>query len=129
MAIKKQLTVCLDNKPGSLAKLCSALSKAKINIKAISVADHVDTGVIRIVTDSSAKASAAIKKLGYPVLTRDVLVVELSHDPGTLAEAARKLAKEGINIDFVYGSTHKDCDKPSIVFSVSDVKKAADLLS
>ena len=75
MAVKKQHTVCMDNKPGSLAKLCRALGKAKVNITAISVADHVDTGVIRIVTDSAAKASAVIKKLGYPVIARDVVVV------------------------------------------------------
>ena len=128
MAIKKQLTVCMGNKPGSLAKLCRTLGKAKINITAISVADHKDAGVIRIVTDTAAKASSAIKKLGYPVVMSDVVVVELPHEPGTLAEAAGKLAKEGINIEFVYGTAHKGCETPTIVFAVNDVKKAADIL-
>ena len=128
MAIKRQITVCLDNKPGALAKLCNALGRKKINILAISVADHIDAGVIRIVTDSTGQAVAVIKKMGYPVVTRDVIVVELCNEPGALAEVAGKLAQAGINIEFVYGSAHKGCDMPTIIFAVSDVKKANHIL-
>ncbi len=128
MAIKKQLTIYLENKPGQLAKLCKVMGDDKINIIAISVVDTADTGAVRLIVDNIAKASKALKKLGLLIHIRDVLTVTFPNKPGILAEAAGKLAKAGVNIDYAYGSTHKNSKEAMCVFSVSDLKKAEKIL-
>ena len=128
MAIKKQLTIYLENKPGQLAKACKALGKDKVNILAISVVDTVDTGAVRIVVDNFTKARKALGKLGLVVHGRDVVTATLPHKPGVLGKVAEKLAKAGINIDYAYGSTHKDSKEAVCVFAVSNPKKAEEVL-
>ena len=108
MAINKQVTIYLENKPGQLAKLCKAIGKGKINIVAISVVDTVDTGAVRLIVDDISKAKKAFKKLGLLIHIRDVLTANFPNKPGVLAEVAAKLAKSRVNIDYAYGSTHKN---------------------
>ncbi len=128
MAIKKQLTIYLENKPGQLAKLCKVMGSGKINIIAISVVDTVDTGAVRIVVDNFEKAKKSLNKLGLLIHSRDVLTVTFPNKPGVLAEVAGRLAKAGVNIDYAYGSTHKNSKEAMCVFSVSDPKKAEKIL-
>lgn len=128
MAIHKQLTVYLENKPGQLAKLCKAIANNKVNIMAISVVDTADTGAVRIVVDNLPKANAALKKLGLLIHLRDVLTINCPNKPGILAQIAGKLARSGVNIDYAYGSAGKNSKEAMCVFSVSDPKKADKLL-
>lgn len=128
MSINKQLTIYLENKPGQLAKLCKIMGSRKINILAISVVDTVDTGTVRIIVDNFEKAKEALNKLGLLIHTRDVITVTFPNKPGVLAEAAGRLAKAGVNIDYAYGSTHKNSKEAICVFSVSDPKKAEKIL-
>ena len=99
-----QLSVTMENKPGQLAKIGAALARAKVNIEAISVVDSAEVGVVRLVTSSSAKAAAALKKAGMNVVQQPVLVVKLPNKPGALGEAGMRLAAAKLNVDFVYGS-------------------------
>ncbi len=125
MARGTQLSVTMENKPGQLAKLGTALARAKVNIEAISVLDSSDVGVIRLVTSSNAKARAALKRAGMSAVQQPVLIVKLPNQPGALGAAARKLAAAKVNIEFVYGSA-AGAGKPStIVIGVSDIARAA----
>lgn len=127
--VKKQFTVCLENKPGQLARLCKALARAKVNILAISVVDSVDSGLVRFVAESAAAARKALAKAKINATTRDVLVVTLANEPGGLAEAAGRLAAAGVNIDYVYASTMRQCEEALCVFAVDDNDKAAKVLA
>ncbi len=129
MAISKQLTVYLENKPGQLAKLCKAIATDKINILAISVVDTADTGAVRLVVDNVVKASKSLKKLNLLVHIREVLIATCHNKLGVLEKIASKLAKAGINIDYAYGSTNKNSKEAMCVFSVSDPKKADKILN
>ncbi len=128
MAIHKQLTVYLENKPGQLSKLCKAIASKKVNILAISVVDTADTGAIRIVVNNVAKVTAALKKLGLLIHIRDVLAINCQNKPGILAEVTGKLSKANINIDYAYGSVHENAKEAMCIFSVPDPKKAEKIL-
>jgi hypothetical protein len=119
-----QLTVCLENKPGQLAKMTGALKRAKVNILAGSVADSTDTGVIRLVTDNPAKAKATLTRAGMKPTQQAVLGLSLPNKPGALADAAAALAAAGVNINYAYGSVDKAAPKGLIIFGVDDLAKA-----
>jgi len=124
MAVKKQFSVCLPNEPGQLAKFCGVLRQAKVNILATSVADSSDACIVRFICDKGPKARAALKRRKMEVLSRDVVAVMLPNHPGAMEQAARKLARAKINIDYAYGTTHAGCDEAMVVFAVGDPKKA-----
>src|SRR5579863_6215482 len=92
MQITKQLAVFLDNRPGTLARVCDALSAAKINIYAITTSDTVDHSVIRLVVSDPHKALAVFEEHGTLVVEDDVVMLEGDNKSGSLARIAHKLA-------------------------------------
>lgn len=128
MSVKKQFTVCLENKPGELARVCSALKRAKVNLLAISVADSSDSCLVRLVPNNTARARGALSKIGLRVCSRDVVAVPLANRPGALGEVSAKLSKAKINIDYAYGSVCCDCEEAVCVLAVSDARKANRIL-
>jgi hypothetical protein len=120
-----QLSVAMENRPGQLAKIGAALARAKVNVEAISVVDSAEVGVVRLVTSSSAKAAAALKRAGMAVVQQPVLVVKLPNEPGALGKAAAKLAAAKINISYAYGSAARPGAMSTLVFGVSDIAQAA----
>lgn len=124
MARGTQLCVAMENKPGQLAKLGSALARAKVNIEAISVVDTATCGLVRLVTSSSAKARTALKKAGMTVFQNPVIVLKLKDEPGALEKTARKLASAKVNIDYAYGSAAGSGKQSVIVLGVDDLNKA-----
>jgi len=124
MAKAVQLTVCLENKRGQAAKLGEVLAKAGVNILAISVVDTTDTGLVRVVVDSAAKAAAALEKAGMKATRQSVLTVSLPNEPGALAAVAGKLAKAGVSISYLYGSAPKAACEATVVIGVDDLEKA-----
>ena len=104
MAVKTQFSVFLPNKPGQLGRLTGALSRAKVNIQAISVADTAESGVVRLLVDAAQKARKALARGKFASTESRVVAVCAKDVPGTLAKVAAKLAKAGININYIYGS-------------------------
>jgi hypothetical protein len=125
----KQFTFPLENKPGRLAEVAGCLAKAKINILAMSVIDTSEQCLLRLVVDKPAQLQKLMKDCPYPVALRDVLLVELSNQLGTLAKAADRLAKKRINVDFVYGSGGNGKAKSNIVFGVKSFAAASKALA
>jgi hypothetical protein len=128
MAKMVELTVQIENKPGTLARLAEAVGKAKVNILAF-VADEVaGQSKVRLTTDNPAKAKKAILGLNLQVSEEEVVRVTLKNKPGTLASAAGKLGKAGININHGYCGAEEGSKKQLVVFAVSDLKQAAKAL-
>lgn len=115
----KQLTVCMPNKPGMLATVCRIMADAKVNIRAISVADSKEAGVIRIVADDAKAAGKALEAQGMQVAMTSVRLIELPNKVGALAEWAERLAKRKVNIHYVYGSTPPTGRKAVLVVDAS----------
>ena len=129
MQITKQLAVFLDNRPGMLARVCDALSAAKINIYAISTSDTVDHSVIRMVVSDPNKALYLFEEHGTLVVDDDVLMVDGDKKPGSLAAIAHKLAASKINIEYAYCATSPNSKKGLLILRVSDPKKALKVLN
>ena len=119
-----QFCVGLDNKPGTLAKLCGVLKRAKVNIEAISVADSADCAWVRLVASPPAAAKAALTKARFNFCTQRALAIKAVNRPGELERIAAKLAKAGVNVNYVYGSG-AGASPSTLVFSVSNLDRAA----
>jgi hypothetical protein len=101
----KQLSVFLENKPGTLARVCEELSNQGINIYAMSVMDTIDHAIVRLIVSEPHKAVTMFEERGVLVSENDVLLLEGRNEPGSLATIAHKLADAQINIEYAYVAT------------------------
>jgi hypothetical protein len=129
MQITKQLAIFLDNRPGTLARVCDALAAEKINIYALSTSDTVDHTVMRMVVSDYQRALRVFEEHGTLVVEDDVLLIESSNKPGMLARIAHKLADAKINIEYAYCATTPDAKKGLLVLRVRDARKALKVLN
>src|SRR5579872_6097926 len=129
MQITKQLAVFLDNRPGTLARVCDALSKAKINIYAITTSDTIDHSVIRMVVSDAGKAITMFEEHGTLVVEDDVIMLEGDNKSGSLAKIANKLADAGVNIEYCYSATSPGSKKGLMILRASNAQKALKVLN
>ena len=129
MQIALQLALFLDNKPGTFARVCEALSEARINIYAISTSDTVDHSVVRMVVSDPRKALLLFEERGTLVVESEVLMIEGDNKPGSLARICDKLAAAKINIEYAYCATPPDARRGLLVLRVSNAKKALKILN
>ncbi len=129
MQITKQLAIFLENRPGTLARVCDALAGAKINIYAITTSDTVDHSVIRMVLSDPRKALILFEEHGTLVVEDDVLMVDGDNKPGSLGRIAHRLADAKINIEYCYSATGPEAKKGVLILRASDPKKALKVLN
>ena len=129
MQITKQLALFLENRPGTLARVCDALSAAKINIYAISMSDTIDHTVLRMVVSDPSKALYVFEEHGTLVVEDDVLMITGDNKPGSLAQIAHKLASAKVNIEYAYCATAPEAKKGLLILRASDAKKAMKVLN
>ncbi|EEF61320.1 ACT domain-containing protein [Pedosphaera parvula] len=129
MEITKQLAIFLDNRPGTLARVCEALSKVKVNIYAITTSDTVDHTVIRMVVSDSRKAIDVFEEHGTLVVEDDVIMLEGDNKSGSLANIANKLAGAGVNIEYCYSATSPNAKKGLMILRTSNAQKALKVLN
>jgi hypothetical protein len=129
MQITKQLALFLENRPGTLARVCDALAEAKINIYAISMSDTVDHSVVRMVLSDPIRALSIFEEHGTLVVEDDVLMITGDNKPGSLGLLAHKLAKGRINIEYAYCATSPDAKRGLMILRVSNATKAMKVLN
>ncbi len=129
MQITQQLAVFLENKPGTLARVCNELAAAGINIYAITTSDTIDHSVIRLVLSDPRRAMLIFEEHGTLVVDDEVLMVEGNNRPGTLARICHKLAQARVNIEYCYSATHPDAKRGLLVLRASDARKALKVLN
>ena len=122
MAIRTELTLRLDNTPGSLARLCQTLRGEKVNILALSLDP---SGVLHIVPDNPVHAVGLLRGSDYAVEQREVLYVTVPNGPGALASATGMLSASGVNVDYAFASALADHDMTAVVVAVDDAQRAA----
>ncbi|HXX41948.1 MAG TPA: ACT domain-containing protein [Chthoniobacterales bacterium] len=118
-----QLAVFLANRPGALARVCDALAKANINIRALATSDTIDHSVVRMVVSDPTKALMLLGEAGVLALESDVFMIETENQPGVLAKIADRLAKAEVNIEYAYLAGSSSAPKGLIVLRLSDVEK------
>lgn len=128
MALVKQLSIQMENKPGTLAQLCTELARYAVNITAIMAPEVKDVGAVRLVVSSLDTARRVLDQQGLKYTEQDVIALKLSDRPGALGRATRKLAERGINVEYAYGSIVKGADRAMVILGVSDPEKAAKII-
>ena len=129
MEISKQLALFLDNRPGTLSRVCGALAEKKVNILALTTSDTVDHSVVRMVVDDPQIAVWLLEEGGAMVVEDEVILVEGNNHAGSLAEIAATLAEAHVNIEYLYCATATNSKKGLLVLRVDDAKKALKALN
>lgn len=128
MPISKELTIRMDNRPGSLGKVCGALADRGVNIVALQSIPSEKTILVCIVVDNPAAAEAVLDGKGINYTEGEVAQIKLPHGPGELARAANKLGEANININYVYCGVEPITNAPLVIFGVTEVGRAATIL-
>ena len=128
MPIAKELTVRMDNRPGSLGKVCRALADRGVNIMALQSIPSQKTILVCIVVDNPAAAETILDREGITYTEGEVAQVKLPHAPGELARAASKLGEANININYAYCGVEPNTNTPLVIFGVTEVGRAAIIL-
>jgi hypothetical protein len=129
MQITTQLALFLNNQPGTLGRVCEALEQAKINIYAIATSDTVDHIVVRMVLSDPRRAQVIFEEHGTLVVESEVIMIEGSNKPGSLARLARKLGEARVNIEYAYCATSPGARNGLLIIRVSNPKKALKVLN
>lgn len=123
----EQISIFLENKAGRLAEVTTILSNAGINIKALSLADTSEFGILRLIVDNHENAQSALKEKGFTVGRTGVVAVEVSHTPGGLNKILQILEKRGINVEYMYGFPYQSAEA-IIIFRFDRTELAVEIL-
>ncbi len=115
-----QLTVFVENEQGALVAITDALAAANIDIRALSIADTKDFGILRLIVDGNDAAIAALQEKGYLVKTTPVVGVKIGDAPGKLARALDVIDEAGINIEYLYAFLTRTEKHAYVVIRVAD---------
>ncbi|MDG6243667.1 MAG: ACT domain-containing protein [Methanolobus sp.] len=125
--IIKQISLFAENKPGRLANIAANFRKGGINIRAFTIAEAGDFGIIRMVVDKPDVAHQVLHDAGFTVSETSVLGVEMEDVPGGLGTIADVLGEQNINIDYAYAFVTKT-EKALLIIRVSDIRAAIEVL-
>lgn len=121
-----QLSVFVENKPGRLHEVTVILKENNIDIRAMSIADTTDFGILRLIVNDPEKAKAAISDAGYAVSLTKVIAIGLNDSPGGLEDALAVLVKASIVVEYMYAFISREQATASVILRVSDNEKAAE---
>lgn len=124
----EQISVFLENKSGRLADVTNVLAHAGINLRALSLADTADFGILRLIVSDAENAKKVLKDGGFTVGKTEVVAVEVRDSPGGMATILNALKGEGINVEYMYAFVRKSGEHAVIIFRFDDIDKAIDVL-
>ena len=125
----KQISVFLENKPGQLHDVTGILEQKAVNIRAITVAETADYGIIRLIVEEADKAMEILKSQGFLARLSEVVAVVVPDRPGGLANVLELMYGAGINIEYMYSVFGKVEGEAVMIFKVNDTEKFKALLS
>ena len=124
----EQIAVFLENKSGRLAEITSILAENKVNIRALSVADTSDFGILRLIVDKVEVAKAALKEKGFTVSKTNVLAVEVADKVGGLATVLKSIEVAGLNVEYMYAFVNKSSENAVLIFRFEEMDRAIETL-
>jgi hypothetical protein len=123
-----QISVFLENTKGRLYDACSLLSDNNINMRALTIAESPEFGILRLVVDRPEDAVTLLKKNGFAANLTEIVAIEADDRPGGLANILKTLSDNDINVEYMYGFVEKRADKALLVFRFEDPDKAIRVL-
>ncbi len=124
----EQISIFLENKAGRLAEVTGTLSKAGVNIRALSLADTTDFGVLRLIVDDNNKAEQVLKDAGFTVRITHVVAVEVDDRPGGLHYILDALTRSNINVEYMYAFVQQSGDNAIMIFRFDQTDEAISVL-
>ena len=122
----KQISVFLENKPGTLLEMTGVLAEKQVDMRALSLAETSDFGIARLIVDDVYAASTVLKENGFIHNIASVLCVSIPDEPGGLNEVLQILSEAGVNVEYMYAFLGgKNVDHAYMIFRVQDRKAAA----
>jgi len=125
----EQISIFLENKPGSLEHATRILKEANVNIRTLSLAETSDFGILRLIVNDVEKANRVLKEKGFRVNKTTVVAVEVPDKPGGLHSIMEVLAKESINVEYLYAFVEKSGENAVIIFRFDAPEKAVEVLT
>ncbi len=119
-----QISVFIENKPGRLSAVTDILAENDVNIRALSIADTSDFGILRLIVDKPELAYERLKEKGLTASMTNVLSVRMPDQPGGLANVLRVLNENEINVEYMYAFVSKATDDALVVFKVENIEDA-----
>lgn len=123
-----QFSVFLENRAGRLAEVIHLLAEAGVNIRAISLADTSDFGILRMMLTDCSIAEDTLKKQGFTTGHTDVVAVELDDTPGSLDTLLQQVSQNGVNVEYMYAYARRTLSKPVMIFRFDKIDQAIELL-
>jgi hypothetical protein len=120
----EQISIFIENKSGRLAEITRILGEADINIRALSLADTSDFGILRLIVNDCAKANTVLKEHGFTVNKTEVVAVEVPDRPGGLSAILQTLDREAINVEYMYAFVERCGENAVIIFRFDETDKA-----
>jgi len=120
----EQISIFIENKSGRLAEVTTILGFAGVNIRALSLADTSDFGILRLIVNDRDKAITALKGKGFTVSKTEVVAVEVPDEPGGLASILHILDKDSINVEYMYAFVERCGANAVIIFRFDETEKA-----
>ena len=124
----EQISIFLENKSGRLAEVTAVLAGAGVNIRALSLADTADFGILRVIVNNLDKAKEVLKANGFTVGRTEVVAIEVPDRPGGIAGILKVLDSAGINVEYMYAFVQKSAENAIIIFRFDEVEKAISVL-
>jgi hypothetical protein len=124
----KQISVFLENTTGRLSEVTKTLARAGINLRAISIADTADFGILRLIVDKNEEAVNALTSAGFTTRQTSVVAVEIEDVPGSLAGLMELFQQSQVNIEYLYASLEGRAGKAVVIFKLEDHDKGLRIL-
>lgn len=124
----EQIAVFLENKSGRLAEITRILAENDINIRALSVADTADFGILRLIVDKVDLATEALRAGGFTVGKTNVVAVEVPDRSGGLASVLKVVNEVGLNVEYMYAFVNKSGANAVLIFRFDEMDKAIEML-
>lgn len=124
-----QVSIFLENTAGRLSEITEVLSKNQINIRALSLADTAEFGILRLIVDDVDKAYHCLKANDYTVSITEVVAVEIEDKPGGLSSVLDKFAQHQVNVEYMYAFVEKNKENSAIlIFRIDNIDEAIGIL-
>ena len=124
----KQLSIFVENTPGRMLSIIRSLEEQKIDIRALSLSDTSDFGILRLIVSDPEKACAALREKGSTVRLTEVLGIGIADQPGGLGQAIQLLSEQQVNIEYMYAFTSPFNNNAYVILRVEDNEQAASVL-
>ena len=124
----RQISVFVENQPGSMMNVTNVLTEAHVNIRAISTFDTPEFGIMRLVVDDPVRAKESLTSKGFVNRVSDVIGAELKDEKGNLNQMLKILADEQINVNYIYSFVIREGKAPVMVVHTDDFEKAESVL-